>query len=327
MKISRMIHIAACTLALAATMQFAAAQEFPARPITLVVPLGAGGAMDIIARSMGPKLADRLGKPVIIENRTGGGTVIAATSVAKAQPDGHTLLIAPSGTLTTNVALYKKLSYDPINDFVPIALYAKVPFVLVVNPALPIHSIAELKKYAQEKRGPLSFGSTGTGAAPHLAGELLKKTLGVEMTHVPYKGTVQSLTDVIAGHIQLAFGDPAVAPPLIAEGKVRALGVSSLTRAGILPDVPTLAEAGLPGFEAVSWHMFMAPAATPKPVIDRLHAEIKDIMNQPDIRQQLVSIGLIPIDSPPIPELRRFLVAEITSWGQLVRDVGIAGTE
>jgi tripartite-type tricarboxylate transporter receptor subunit TctC len=303
----------------------AKAQGYPTRSVTLIVPLGAGGAMDIIARSLGPRLADRLGKPVVIENRTGGGTVIAATAVAKAAPDGHTLLIAPSGTLSTNATLYKKLPYDPVKDFVPLALYAKVPFVLVVNPSLPVHSVADLIKLSKEK--PLSYGSTGIGAAPHLAGEMLKTALGIEMTHVPYKGMVQSLTDVIAGHIELTFGDPAVSIPLITEGKVRALGVSSITRVPVASNIPPLTEVGVPGFEAVSWHLIVAPAHTPREIVDRLHSELKSIMASPEMQRQLVDMGLIPIDSPAVEDLRGFVNSEIDRWGKLVHQAGIAGSE
>jgi len=301
------------------------AQDFPTRPITLIVPLGAGGVMDVISRVLGQKLSERLGKPVVIENRTGGGTVTAAVQVAKAAPDGHTLLNAPSGTLATNVALYKALPYDPPKDFVPIALYAKIPFVLVVNPALPVRSLADLARLAKER--PLSYGSTGTGTVQHLAGELLKRRLGIEMTHVPYRGVMQSLTDVAAGHVQVAFASPDSAMALIRDGKVRPLGVSTLARVNVLPDVPPLAEAGVAGFEAVSWHLIVAPAATPPAIVERLHGEIKRIMAAPELTRQIADMGLIPIDTPPVDELRRFISTEIALWGALVQQAGIAGSQ
>jgi tripartite-type tricarboxylate transporter receptor subunit TctC len=303
----------------------AMAQDFPVRPITLVVPLTAGGAMDLIARLLAPKLSERLGKPVIVENRAGGGTVTGTVAVAKSPPDGHTLLIAPSGTLTTNVALYKKLPYDPVQDFVPIALYGKLPFVLVVNPALPVHSIPDLIRYGKEN--PLSYGSTGTGTVAHLAAELLKNRTGIAMTHVPYRGVMQSLTDVVAGHVQLCFGSPDSGLSMIQDGRLRPLGVSSLTRVSVLPEVPPLADAGVPGFEAVSWHMILAPAATPKAVVERLHAEIKRIMAEPQMQRQITDMGLIAIDTPPSDELRRFLAGEIEHWSKLVQQAGIAGSE
>jgi tripartite-type tricarboxylate transporter receptor subunit TctC len=320
------IRIALVGLALSAPPL--GAQEFPNRPITIVVPLGAGGAMDIIARaSLAPKLAERLGKPVVVENRTGGGTVIAANQVAKSAPDGHTILFAPSGTLTTNATLYKSLPYDPAKDFTPVALTSKIGFVLVVNPALPVKTMAELIAYAKANPGKLAFASTGTGATPHLGFEMIKAAAGIEMTHVPYKGSPPALNDVVGGHVQMTFTDPAISPQLIKEGKVRAIGVSSLTRVGVLPDVPTLAETGLPGFEAVSWHMLVVPSATPKPIVDRLNAEFKAIMALPEVKKQIVDIGLIPMEPPSVDAMRTFLADEIVRWGKLVQQAGIAGSE
>ncbi len=279
--------------ALAPLIVPAKAQDYPSRPVTIVLPLAAGGAMDIIARSVGAKLADRLGKPVVIENRTGGGTVIGANAVAKAPPDGYMLLFAPSGTLTTNATLFKHLPYDPGKDFVPVALTSKLGFVMVVNPSLGVGSLKEFVKYAKDNAGKVSFASTGTGATPHLAGEMLKVQAGIQMTHVPYRGSPPALADVVANHVQMTFTDPAISPPLIKDGKVRALAVSSLTRVGALPDIPTMDEAGLPGFEAVSWHMFAVPANTPSDVVNRLHSELKAIFALPETREQLVKMGLI----------------------------------
>jgi tripartite-type tricarboxylate transporter receptor subunit TctC len=190
-----------------------------------------------------------------------------------------------------------------------------------------VHSIADLVRYAKEHPGQLSYGSTGTGAAPHLAGEMLKSMTGIEMTHVPYRGSIPALTDVIANNVQLTFTDPAIAPPQIADGKVRALGVSSLTRVPVLPDVPPLAEAGVPGFEAVSWHMIVAPRATLRAVIDRLHAELAAVIATPELQQRIAAIGLIPVESPPPDALESFLASEMGRWGALVRQVGIAGSE
>src|SRR5262245_58902894 len=253
----RFVVVALATLA---WLPVALAQEYPARPITLVLPLGAGGAMDIIARAQfEPQLRERLGKPIIVENRTGGGTVIAAASVAKSPPDGYTLFFVPAGTLTTNATLYRKLPYDPARDFVPIALTSKRGFVLSVHPSLPVKSVAELVAYARTRGEKLAFGSTGIGATPHLAAEMLKRAGGgFDMTHVPYRGMPQAVSDLVANHVQLVFADPAGAPPLIAYGKIRPLAVSSLTRIPALPDVPTLDELGFRGFEAVSWHMIVA---------------------------------------------------------------------
>jgi tripartite-type tricarboxylate transporter receptor subunit TctC len=313
-------------LLLAAPVQPARAQDYPSRPVTILVPLAAGGAMDIIARTIAPKLAARLGKPVLVEERVGAGTVLAANDVAHGPADGYTLLDAPSGTLTTNVTLYKALSYDPVADFVPIALYCQVPFVLVTNPSQPFQTIPELIAYAKANPGKLSFGSTGTGAVPHLAGEMLKNMTGIDMVHVPYKGGPPALNDIMGDQIQLFFADTAITPPLIAAGKIRALGVSSKTPVDVLPGVPPIA-AAVPGFEAVSWHLIVAQSGTPRPIVDRLHDEFRTVIKSPEIWQQMITMGLIPIDTPSVEELQRFVKSEILRWGDVVRRVGIAGTE
>ena len=304
------------------------AEDYPSRPITLILPLGAGGAMDVLARGQfEPQLKERLGKPVIVENRTGGGTVIAATAVAKSPPDGYTLFFTPAGTLTTNVTLYKQLPYDPAKDFVPIAMTSTVAFILVINPSLPVNSMADLVKYAKEHPGQLTYGSTGIGATPHLAFEMLQRMTGIKLNHVPYRGMPQATSDVVAGHIQMVFTDPTVGPPLIAEGKLRALAVSSLTRISSAPNVPTLNELGFKDFEAVSWHMIVGPTGIPKDIVYRLNATFKAIGATPEFRAQVERMGLTAVDTPPPDELKRYLDREITRWGQLVKDVGIAGTQ
>jgi tripartite-type tricarboxylate transporter receptor subunit TctC len=235
--------------------------------------------------------------------------------------------MAPAGTLTTNATLYKKLPYDPAKDFTPIALTSTVAFALVVHPSLPVHSVKELIAYIKERPGQLAFGSTGIGATPHLAFEIMMRKAGLKMTHVPYRGMPQAVNDVVGNHVQMAFADPAGAPALINDGKLRPLAVSSLQRIGVLPDVPTMDEAGLKGFEAVSWHMIVGPAGMPKEIVNRLNGEFKRISTSADFKVQVDRMGLIAIDSPPPAELRKFLDQEIASWGQLVKDVGIAGTE
>jgi tripartite-type tricarboxylate transporter receptor subunit TctC len=319
----------ACVAAAVAFGQAAHAQsDYPNRPITLVLPLGAGGAMDILARGQfAPKLSERLGKPIVVENRTGGGTVIAATSVAKSPPDGYTLFFVPAGTLTTNATLYKNLPYDPGKDFVPIALTSKLGFVLSVHPSTPVKSIPELVAYVKERPGQLSYGSTGIGATPHLAVEMFQRAAGLQMTHVPYRGMPQATNDVVAGHTQMVFTDPPLAQSLSADNKLRPLAVSTLERIPAVPAVPSLHELGFKDFEAVSWHMIVAPAGTPKPVVDRLHAEFKAIVASPEFQQQALKMGLNAIDSPPPEALKRYLDAEILRWGELVKQVGIAGTQ
>lgn len=318
---------AVCATLLALWPLQAAGEAYPTRPITLIVPLAPGGAMDVIARSVAQKLGERLGSPLIIENRAGGGTLVGATAAAKAAPDGYTLFAAPSGTLATNPTLYKKLPYGPVADFAPISLYTRVPFVLVINPSLPIHSLAELVRYAKKKPGKLSYGSPGIGTTPHLAAEMLMSMAGIDMIHVPYRGSPPALSDTVAGHVQMTFADPVTTPQLIESGQVRALGVTSLDRVAILPNVPTFSEAGLPGFQAMSWHVLAAPVATPPEITARLHDEMKAVMTSPDIRKKISDAGLIPVDSPASPEVAQFIKHEAEIWGQLVTKLGLAGSQ
>jgi tripartite-type tricarboxylate transporter receptor subunit TctC len=316
--------LAFCSLALA---QPVAAQTYPSRPVTIVAPYAAGGGADLIARLMAQKLSERLGQSFVVENRLGAGGVIAANSVAKATPDGYTLFVGASTQLAIQVTLHKKLPYDPATDFMPVALLASVPFVLTVNPTLPVHSVADLITLARQEPGKLTFGSSGVGGPPHLFTELLKTMTGIEMTHIPYKGTAQAITDVVAGHVPVIFSDLAPAIPLIKDGRLRALGISSAARFAGLPDVPPLAESGVAGFDAVAWLALVAPAATPPDVIDKLHATVKQIMAEPAVQQKFVDLGNIPLTSPPPEELQRYVKSEIVRWGKVVEKAGLAGSE
>jgi tripartite-type tricarboxylate transporter receptor subunit TctC len=318
---NRMRWLAAASLSLLCASG-AAAQNYPTRPVTIIVPYAAGGGTDLLARMVAQKLEQRLGKSFVVENRPGGGTVIAALAVAKAPPDGYTLLMGTSTPLAINATLHKKLPYDPVTDFVPLALVANVPFVLVVNPSLPINSVSDLIKLAKEKPGSLSYGTSGPGSPHHLYSELFKSMTGIEMIHVPYKGSVPALTDVVAGHIPLMFVDLAPAQPMIKEGKVRALGVSSAVHVASLPDVAPIAEVGVPGFEAVAWQMLVAPANTPKQIVDTLYKEMKVVLALPDIKLRINELGMIPIDSPPPDELARYVKTEIVRWGEVVKKSG-----
>jgi tripartite-type tricarboxylate transporter receptor subunit TctC len=229
--------------------------------------------------------------------------------------------------MAVNVTLYKKLSYDPAKDFAPLALMAHVPFVLVVNPSLPVQTVADLIKLAREKPNELSFASGGVGAAHHLCGELLKSMTGIKMAHVPYKGSVPALNDVVAGHVPLMFSDFAPSLQLIKAGKLRALGVTTAKRVPAAPDIPPIAETGVPGYEAVPWQMMVTKAGTPKEVVDRLNAEMKSIMAGADTQKQLVEMGMIPADTGSPTELARFVETEIVRWGKIVHRAGIAGSE
>ncbi len=302
----------------------ALAQDYPNRSVTLIVPWAPGGAVDTIARIVQPKLAERLGKSVVIENRAGGGSTIGTAAGAKAAPDGYTLGMPGSGSMAISPAMYKSLPYDPTKDFAPMALIGRVPFVLIVNPALPIKSIPDLIAYAKTNR--LSYGSGGAGSPHHLYAEMFKGMTGIEMTHVPYKGSADAIRDVVAGHIPLLFSDPAPSVPLIREGKVRALGVTTAARWSVAPEIPTLHEAGVPGFDAAGWFMIAGPVGTPKPIVDRLHADLKAIMAMPDVQQMVERTGNVPVVSPPLAELPKFINSERERWGKVVRQAGLGGT-
>jgi tripartite-type tricarboxylate transporter receptor subunit TctC len=305
----------------------ARAQDYPARFVTMVSPYAAGGGADLLARVVAQKLADRLGKSFVVENRLGAGGVIAAASVARAAPDGYTLLLGTSTQLAIQVTLHKTLPYDPATDFVPVALVASVPFVLTVNPSLGVRSVADLIRLAKERPGELSYGSSGVGGPPHLYMELLQTMTGIRMTHIPYKGTAQAIVDVVAGHIPLIFSDIAPAVSLLRDGRLRALGISSATRFQTLPDIPPLAEAGVPGFDAVAWTMLVAPARTPKAIVDQLAAEVKSIVAAPDVQKLFLDTGNIPLSSPAPAQLQTYLKSEIVRWGKVVEQAGIAGSE
>ena len=304
----------------------ARAEDYPDRQITMVVPVAAGGAVDALGRLFAQQLASRLGKPVVVENRTGAGMITGTSAVARAAPDGYTLLVATSTPLAINATIHKKLPYDPVEDFVPVALIANSPFTLIVNPSLPVKSVPDLIKFAKEKPGQLSYASAGPGSPHHLFFELLKATTGIEATHVPYRGNVPAITDVVAGHVQAMFSDPS-GLPIIRDGKVRALGASTATRLLQAPDIPTIAEQGLAGFDAAAWIMVVAPAKTPADVVSRLHNEIKTISQLPEVREQVIKNGQTPTTTPPIPELRKYVQSEIARWGKVVQKAGIEGSQ
>jgi len=305
----------------------AAAQDYPTRPVTFVVPYAPGGTTDIFARLLAQKLEQRLGRPFVVENKPGASAIIAATAVARSAGDGYTLMMASSTPMALNVSVRKSLPYDPRVDLAPIALVARVPYVLVVNQDLPVHSVAELVKYIKDNPGKVSFGTPGAGTFHHLNAELFKSMFGLNMIHVPYKGTVPALTDVMAGHIHFMFSDVPPALPLIAGHKVRALGVTTKQRVKAAPDIPPLNEVGMPGYDTASWHMVATQGQTPPAIIARLNAEIRGIVTEPEIETALVREGAIPEVTPGPAELKEFVKSEIVRWGKIVQDAGIAGTE
>jgi len=306
----------------------ALAQDYPTRAINIVVPLSAGTGMDVIARLYGDKLSQSLGKPVVIENKPGAATMLGVQQVANAAPDGHTLGVATSAALSLNPTIYKQIPYDPERDFAPVSLYLKSPFILIVNPALPIHSVADLIKYAKESPTPLNYSSPGTGGLPYLSVELMNQRFGLKMTHVPYRATPQAVSDVAAGHVSLSFAEAGASLALIRDGKLRALAVSSTQRLPAHPTVPPMAEAAnAPDFETVSWHVLLAPAKTPRPVVEKLHAEMKRIMSAPDMQKKLSDLGLIPLDPPSLAEMERYIKSETVKWSALVKSLGLAGSQ
>jgi tripartite-type tricarboxylate transporter receptor subunit TctC len=301
------------------------AQDYPSRQVNFVVPFAPGGGTDILGRLVGQKLTERFGKSFVIENRPGAGTVTAAVQVAKSAPDGYTIMMATSGTMAMNPTLYKKLPYDPGKDLMLVALICDVPFVLVVNPSLPVNSVADLVKLAKER--PLSYGSGGTGAFHHLMGEFFKSRFGIQMAHVPYRGTLPALNDVVAGHIQLMFSDVAPALPLIQAGKVRPLGVTTKRRAPSAPDIPPLAEVGAAGFDWAAWQSVAAPGGTPKDIIAKLNGAVNEAIAETEVAKQLVAQGFIPIGKGSPEELDRFVKSETARFAKLVEQAGVAGSE
>jgi tripartite-type tricarboxylate transporter receptor subunit TctC len=316
--------------ALAACMGPAAApaQSYPTRPVTIIVSLAPGTGMDTLVRLYGEKLAQHLGQPVIIDNRPGGAGVVAGEAIVKAAPDGYTLAVATSALLAIRPTLFKQRPFNPLTDFVPISHYVKSPFVLIVDPALPVRSVAEFVAYAKARPGQLSYSSSGIGGAPHLTMELLKQRLGFDIGHVPYRNSPQSIADVAAGHVAASIAEAGASLPLIGDGKLRAIAVTSTTRFPTLPEVPTIAEAlGIPALEAVSWHVLFARHDTARPIVDKLHGEMGKIMAAPEMQEKIKTIGLIPYESPPVEGIQAYIKAETEKWGALVRQLGLEGSQ
>jgi tripartite-type tricarboxylate transporter receptor subunit TctC len=315
-------------LAIFGLQSSAQAQAYPSRNITIVVSIGPGTGMDVVTRLYAEKLAAVLGKSVIVENRPGAATMLAAQSVATSPPDGHTLVVLTSSALAINQWLYKQMNYSPENDFTPICLYVKSPLILVVNPNVPAKTVPEFIKVAKEANPPLTYASIGAGAFQHISMEFAKQRFGFNATHVPYKNTGQSVSDIVAGHVQTGFVEAGASIPLIKEGKLRALAVSSTTPLPLLPDVPPFSQAsGAADFESVSWHVLMVPSKTPKEIVDRLHAEMKKIMADPEMKSRAATIGLIPVDTPSVEGINDYIKSERVKWGALVEKIGLKGSQ
>ena len=298
----------------------ALAQSYPNRPIRLVVPFPPGGPTDILGRAIGAKLGELLGQPVIIDNRGGAGGGIGADNVAKSAPDGYSLLLGTTGTHTINPNLYSKLPYDPIKDFVPISLVVKYLNILVVNPNVPVTTVAELIALAKQKPGQITFGSAGNGSSNHLTAEMLATMTGVKMQHIPYKGSGPALNDVIAGQITFMFDQYSTVGPNIKAGKLRAIGIATKQRHPLLPDVPTIAET-VPGFEVSPWYGLFAPAGTPRDIINRLNADLVRVMNSAEIHERMTTLGWDPVTNTP-EEFTAQIKSELAIWADVVKKSG-----
>lgn len=307
--------------ALAAASAAASAQAYPERPIRFVVPFPPGGAADLTGRTLGRALGERLGQPLVLDNRGGAGGTIAVEIVAGAAPDGYTVLFATMGTQVINPHLYSKLRYDPIRDFAPVSLTHVTPRVLVVHPSVKANSVVELIALAKRSPGALTFGSAGNGSSSHLSGELFNAMAGTSMTHVPYKGSGPAATDLLAGRISMSFDSIAVYKDHIVLGKLRALGVTTLNRSEALPSVPTIAEAGLPGYDISNWLGVLVPAGTPPAIIARLNAEIRHANSDAEMKKKLLAVGIEPVHSTP-EEFAQLIRADLAKWGKIVKASG-----
>ncbi len=316
----RIISLMAALL-LAASSTTAHAQAWPSKPIKYIVPFAAGGTTDILARTISEKLSIALGQPVVVENKPGAGGGLGAAETAKAAPDGYTIMGGTISTHAINATLYSKLPYDPVKDFVPITLIARVPNMLVVNNDVPAKNVAELIVVMKASPGKWNFASSGNGTSQHLSGELFKGLAGVDMQHVPYKGSPPALADVMGGQVSMTFDNITTAWPLAKGGKLRALAVTTAKRSPVAPEVPTLAESGLPGYEIGSWQGVFAPAGTPPDVVKRLNTEIVKIINTPEVQKKLLDLGAEPVANSS-EEFTAFVKTEVVKWGEVVKKSG-----
>lgn len=302
--------------------RFAEAQSYPARPIRLLVPYPPGGSFDIFARVVAQKLSVAFDRQVVVDNRGGASGIIAMDLGAHAAPDGYTLVFGGAGTLSIQPVMHAKLPYDPIKDFSPVSMVATAPHVLVTSPALPVRNVKDLIALAKDRPGQLNYASGGNGGPPHLAAELFKSMTGTDLVHVPYTGGAQATTGTVSGQVQVYFSSMASAIPLIKDGRLRALGVTSSKRTAAAPDVPTIAEAGVPGYELLVWFAVVAPDGTPRAAVARLNAEIAKAVAAPDARKRFLDLATDPAASTPA-ELGAFIRSELAKWGKLIKQLGI----
>jgi len=316
---SIMLIVATGLFLINSTMSLAA---YPDRPVKVIIPFAAGGGADIVGRLVFQKLSTRLGQSFVIENRGSAGGIIGADMVAKAAPDGYTLLLGQTGPNAINPALFSKMPYDPIKDFSPIIQLTSYPYVIVVNPNVPVKNLQELIALSKAKPGSLSFGTAGTGSSAQLAAELFMQATNITMTHIPYKGAGPALMDTMAGVVSLTFGDAASATPLVTSNSLRAIAVTSKRRSALLPQVPTVIESGYPGFEAVAWHAVLAPAKTSPEIIQKLNTEIAIVLSDPELQKRLSQDGIEIIGSSA-EDFSTYIKNEVAKWAKVVRDANI----
>ena len=318
---TRRAAIGAIALAAATLSLGAAAQAYPTKPITIVVPFSAGGTTDILARLVGQYLTTELGQPVVVDNKAGAGGNIGGALAAKAPADGYTLFMGTVGTHAINAALYKKMPFDHVKDFAPLSRVANVPNLLVAHPSQPFKTVPEMIAYAKANPGKINFGSPGNGASPHLSGELFKSMAKVELTHIPYKGSAPAVSDLLGNQIAIMFDNMPSVIPHVRSGKLRAIAISTAKRSPELPDVPTIAEAGVPGYEAMSWFGLFAPAATPKPVLDKLSTALSKVLANPEVQKKISAQGGETVNETPA-QFAAFIRSETTKWGKVVKESG-----
>ena len=316
--ITTLVLVATAALSMPAMAQ----PGFPDKPIMLVVPFPPGGPTDAMARTLAAEMQDRLGQPMIVENRAGAGGNIGAEYVARAAPDGQTLLFGTSGPLAINASLYRKVNYDPVKSFAPVIQVGHLPNILVVNPSVPAKNVKELIAYAKANPNKLSYASSGNGASSHLAGVLFNASAGVDLQHIPYKGTGPALNDLLGGQVSMSFTDVLTALPYVKTGKLRALGVTTTERSQALPDVPTVAEQGVPGYDVSVFFGIVAPAGTPPDRIAKLNKAFVDVLATPKVKQLFASQGLEPAPSSTPQQLGKFIQAQVTKWAGVVKQAG-----
>jgi tripartite-type tricarboxylate transporter receptor subunit TctC len=322
MRINPGLPALALMLAVALAMDAARAEDYPTHPIRLVVPYAAGGGADSVARIVAKRVGETIGQPIVIENRGGAGSIIGAELVKKSSPDGYTLLLGQSGPISINPAVYRDLPYDPLKDFAPVTMTTAYPYIMVVSPALGVKTLQEFVALAKSKTDQLNYGTTGVGAANHLVTELFDRKAGIRMTHIPYRGTALAVTDLIAGQVQVVFADPISALPHIKAGTLLALAVTSKERSPVAPEVPTIAESGYPGFDAIAWHGILAPANTPTAIINRLNAEIVAALKDPETKGLLEKQAMQTVGNSP-QAFADFIRQDIAIWKEVAEQARV----